>query len=85
VEVSHHLADNFRRFTIGLVMQQAHRVQAVEDAAVDGLEAVAHIGQRAPDDHAHRVGDVGVLDLLSDFPWDDFLAQRVHRIVLSDV
>ena len=37
---------------------EADLVHRVEDAAVDGLEAVAHVGQRAADDDGHRVVEV---------------------------
>ena len=30
------------------------------------LQAVAHVGQRAADDHAHRVIEVGALHLVGD-------------------
>ena len=33
---------------------------------MDRLEAVAHVGQRARDDHAHRVVDVGGAHLVLD-------------------
>ena len=37
---------------------QAHLVHGVEDSAMDRLEAVADVGQRAADDDAHRVVEV---------------------------
>ena len=58
VEVLHHLADDRGRLVVrprGLEPGVVHRVQ---HAAVHRLEAVAHVGQRAPDDHAHRVVEV---------------------------
>ena len=36
----------------------------VEDAAVHGLEPVAHVGQRAADDDGHRVVEVRRLHLV---------------------
>ena len=39
-------------------------VHGVQDATVDGLEAVAYVGQSASDDDAHRVVEVGALHLL---------------------
>src|SRR5690606_31741946 len=44
----------------GTVPPVIHRV---DDAAVHRLETVAHVGQRAGDDHAHRVLDVAALHL----------------------
>ena len=41
-------------------------MHAEQRPAVHGLEAVAHVGERAPDDHAHRVVDVVAAHLLFD-------------------
>ena len=49
------VADDARGLLVGLVpviAQLAHRMQ---NAAMDGLQAVAYIGQRTPDDHAHGI------------------------------
>ena len=55
VEVTHHVADHARALAVGARRLQAGLVHRVEHAAVDRLEAVAHVRQRAADDHAHRV------------------------------
>ena len=50
VEITHHIADDFRRFLerrAGIEPQQPH---AVEDAPVHRLEPVARVGQRAVHD-----------------------------------
>jgi hypothetical protein len=47
--------------TVGPVAGLEHRPQ---DALVHRLEAVAHVGQRAPHDDRHRVVEVGALDLI---------------------
>ena len=63
VELAHHLADHagaLRESLVGAVAAVVHRV---DHAAVHGLEAVAHLGQRAPDDDAHRVVEVRPLHL----------------------
>src|SRR5439155_22814278 len=41
-------------------------MRGVEDATVDGFQAVAHVGQRTADDHAHGVIEIGALHLLDD-------------------
>src|SRR3989304_5784759 len=41
------------------------------DPPRDGLEAVPGVGQRAPDDHGHRVVDVRPVELLLDRLGDD--------------
>ncbi len=58
VVLAHHLADDEGGLAVGPVRLQAEVVHRVEHPAVHGLEAVADVGQRAPDDHAHRVVEV---------------------------
>lgn len=47
---------------VGAVTTVVHRV---DDPTVYRFEAVAHIGQGTPDDDAHRVVEVRVLDLIT--------------------
>ena len=54
-------AGTFAVRTIGGKPQLLHRKQ---DAALHWLEAVAHIGEGPPHDHAHGVFEVGTLHLL---------------------
>ena len=56
--LAQHLADDARAFLVGPVVAQAHVVHGIEDAAVHGFEAVAHVGQGAGHDHAHGVVEV---------------------------
>ena len=51
-------------------------VHGVQDATVDGLEAVAHVGQGASDDDAHRVVEVGALHLFLQVDLADALGVR---------
>ncbi len=53
-------------FTYFLFQSSAQLVHAEQDAPVHGLEAVAHVGQRARHDHAHGVIEVGALHLVGD-------------------
>ena len=55
VEALHHLADDARALDALPVRLEAAVVHRVEDAPVHRLEPVAHVGQRARHDHAHRV------------------------------
>src|SRR5262245_3697042 len=55
-------------------------MHAVEDAPVDRLEAVPHVGQRAGNDHAHGVIEVGALHLLLERHRHDVVAGRTRRI-----
>ena len=70
VSVAVVLADNFAhgpgRLLVGLVGEDARLVHGVEDAPVHGLEAVAHVGQGARRDDAHRVLDERLLHLLAE-------------------
>ena len=71
---AHHGAHHRRRLAIRPVGLQAGLVHRVEDPAMDRLEAVAHVGQRAPDDHAHGVVEVRRPHLLLERPELDVLA-----------
>ncbi len=53
-----HVADTGRRLFERLVARQPVLVHGVQDTAVDGLQAVAHVGQCAPDDDRHRIFDI---------------------------
>ena len=64
VIVAHHLADDLGALGVGAGRAEAQLVHRVEHAAVHGLQAVAHVGQRAPDDHRHRVVEVRGAHLL---------------------
>ena len=44
--------------SVGARGPEAELVHRVQDAPVDGLQAVAHVGQRAPDDDRHRVVEI---------------------------
>jgi len=52
------VADDLGGLGVLLVELEAHLLHAVEDAAVDGLEAVADVGQGAADDDGHRVVEI---------------------------
>ncbi len=58
------IADDAGRLLVGLVPGRPRLVHGIEDAAVDGLEAVLDIGDGPADDDAHGVIQVGPLHLL---------------------
>ena len=60
MELLEHLADHAGALGMLAVGEQAFAEHRIEDASMDGLEAVANIGQRAPDIHRHRVVQVGL-------------------------
>jgi hypothetical protein len=64
VELAHHVADDARRLRVRAVRLQAVLVHREQHAAVDGLQAVADVGQRAPDDDGHRVIEIRRAHLL---------------------
>ncbi len=64
VVLPQHLADDARALHIRPVPHVVGLVHGEENSAVHGLQAVAHIGQRTPHDHAHCVVEVGTPHLL---------------------
>ena len=74
VVVLEHLADHARALGVGARGDQALLLHRVQDAAVDGLEAVAHVGQRAADDDRHRVVEERRADLVLDGDRDRLVA-----------
>ncbi len=40
------------------IVQHAHIVHGIQDAAMHGFETVANVGERAPDDHRHRIVEI---------------------------
>ena len=51
---------------IGAARHEAAFLAGPQDAPMDRLEPVAHVGQRAADDHAHRVIEIRRLHLIDD-------------------
>ena len=66
VILAHDLADDLGALARGPVGREAHLVHAEENAAMHGLQAVAHIGQGAAHDHAHGVIEIRPLHLVFD-------------------
>ena len=64
VVVPHHAADDVRALAVRPVRLQAGLVHRVQHAPVHRLEAVAHVRERAADDHAHGVIEIGGAHLL---------------------
>ena len=70
------VADHAGGFAVGLVPVVAVLMHRKEDAPVHRLQPVAHIGKRAAHDHAHRVIEVGPLQLRFDGDGGDIAARR---------
>src|ERR687887_334922 len=79
MEVAHHFADDLRALAVTTRGRQPHRLHPVEDATMCRLETVAHVGQRAPDDYAHRVIHVRALHLVFDVDGQTGGLIWVHR------
>ncbi len=73
-----HVADGAGRLVVGPVRREVQLRHAVEDAPMHGLQAVAHVRQRAADDHAHRVIEIAALHLVEDR--DGLDVRRVVRL-----
>ena len=63
VVLTHDLADRPGRLLVGLVGRDARLVHGVEDAPVDGLQAIAHVRQGARHDDRHGILEEGLLHL----------------------
>ena len=75
VVLAQHVADDGRRLLVRPARDQAQLVHRVENAPVHRLEPVAHVGQCARDDDAHRVVDERLLHLFFDEPGQDTFAR----------
>ncbi len=76
---THHVADDTRRFAVGAARDIAAFKRRIEDAAVDRFQAVAHVGQRAADDDAHRIIEVGRLHFVDDVDRRNAVFRRRRR------
>ena len=64
--LAHHLADDASALARRSVRAQALLAHGVQDAPLHGLETVADIGQRSPDDDRHRVVEIRLAHLVFD-------------------
>ena len=63
---AHHFSNDSGALPRAAIRQQTHLLHRVEDSAVDRLQSVANIGERAANDHRHRIVEVRPLHLLFD-------------------
>ena len=80
MELADDVADDARGLLVGLVPLVAELAHRVQHAAVDGLQAVADVRQRASHDHAHRVIEVRLLHLVFEVDVQDFAGDFGHGI-----
>ena len=64
--IAHHVADDLGAFAIRAPGDHAAFLRREQDAAMHRLQTVAHIGERAAHDHAHRVIEIAGLHLIDD-------------------
>ena len=76
-----HVADDAGGLLVRLAVLVPQLVHGEEDAALDGLEAVPHVGEGAPHDHAHRVIEVALAHLVLDGAGLCLLLEQVHGVV----
>jgi hypothetical protein len=74
VVLAEHIAHHRRALFVGATGHEAQFVHRVQDPAVYGLQPVAHVGQRALHDHAHRVVEERLLQLVLDEARQDAFA-----------
>ncbi len=84
VVLAHHLADDRRALAVRAGGRQPHLAHRVQDPAVDRLEPVAHVGQGARHDDAHRVVEVAHPHLVLDADRSE-IAQVVGHVLVSPV
>lgn len=80
VVVLEHLADDAGALGVGAVVQETLAEHGVEDAALDGLQAIAGVGEGSGDDDGHRVFDVGRLHDVGDSSRGEFFVGGVHGL-----
>ena len=72
------IADDARALLVRLVVVVAQFAHGVQHAPVHRLQAVAHVGQRTPDDHAHGVIQIGFPHLIFEIYGQYFACDLGH-------
>ncbi len=83
VEASHGVADDAGALLVGRRGRVLQDVHGVQDAPVHGFESVAHVGQGAGHDHAHRIIEERALHLLGDAHRDD-TGSVFHQLITHE-
>src|SRR5690606_38511295 len=78
VVLTDNVADDAGGFLVSAVPVVVQLVHRIEHAPVHGLEAVAHIWQRPPDDHAHGVIQVAAAHLFFQRYRKRLLGEGIH-------
>ena len=78
---THDVTDDAARLAILAPGNIARLLAGVEDPAMDRLQTVAHVGQRAADDYRHGIVEVAGLHLLDDGDGGNVTARRRDLVV----
>src|SRR5271169_5304821 len=62
--LAHYVADDAGTLAGGAIGLETHLLHGVENAAMDGLESVADIGQSAADDDRHGIVEIRLAHLV---------------------
>ena len=73
-DIAHHAGG----LLVRLVPVVAELVHGEQHAPMHRLQAIAHVGQRTADDHAHRVIEVRLLELVLDIDWQNLSGDVTH-------
>ena len=75
MELAHDVADDARRLLVARAGVEVELAHGVEQAAMDGLEAVAHVGQRPRHDRGEGIGQVALAERLGELDRAEFLVR----------
>ena len=79
------VADDTRRFLVGLVPVVGQLVHGKQHAAMHRFQAVARIGQRTSDDHAHRVVEIRLAHFLFEADRQGFFGELLfHELPINE-
>ncbi len=77
------VADDTRRFLVSAVPVVRQLVHGKQHAAMHGLQAIAYIRQRASDNHAHRIVQVGLAHFFFQADRQGFFSELFHVYMCS--
>jgi len=63
--IAHHVADDLGTFAIGFSGDESALLARIENAAMNGFQAIAYVRQSARYDHTHRVIEIARLHLIN--------------------
>ena len=75
-----HVADHARALHVGARMDVVAFLHGEQDATVDRLQTVAHVGKRATDDDAHRIVEIRLTHLVFEIDVQNFAGDFSHAV-----